>query len=98
MTDPYQVLGLPPDSDDEAIRRRYLELVRQFPPEKHPERFAAIRRAYDSLRDLDTRLRHRLFESGRHESVDHLIEEIACRITRRRLSLETLLSATGHRA
>src|SRR5262249_54048718 len=26
MTDPYAVLGLPPDSDDETIRRRYLEL------------------------------------------------------------------------
>src|SRR5262245_10051882 len=98
MTDPYQVLGLPPDSDDEAIRRRYLELVRQFPPDKSPEKFAAIRRAYDSLRDLDTRLKHRLFEAGRHESVEHLIEEIACRTTRRRLSLDALLSATGQKA
>src|SRR5438270_521051 len=31
MTEPYDVLGLPADADDEAIRRRYLELVRQFP-------------------------------------------------------------------
>ena len=43
MSDPYDVLGLPPDSDDEAIRRRYLELVRQFSPEHHPERFSAVR-------------------------------------------------------
>ncbi|HXG08162.1 MAG TPA: J domain-containing protein [Gemmataceae bacterium] len=92
MTDPYAVLGLPPDSDDEAIRRRYLELVRQFSPEHHPEKFAAIRRAYDSLRDLNTRLRYRLFEAGKHESVDAIIEEITCRSTRRRVSLKTLLS------
>src|SRR5438067_2529743 len=64
MTDPYAVLGLPPDSDDEAIRRRYLELVRQFSPEHHPERFAAVRAAYESLRDLNTRLRYRLFAGG----------------------------------
>jgi len=62
MPDPYQVLGLPPESGDDAIRRRYLELVRQFPPERHPERFAAVRQAYETLRDLDARLSYRLFE------------------------------------
>src|SRR5438552_18112345 len=92
MTDPYQVLGLPADSDDETIRRRYLELVKQFPPEHQPEKFAAVRAAYESLRDLDTRLRYRLFEAGRNESVDALIEEVACQMPRRRLSLETLLA------
>jgi curved DNA-binding protein CbpA len=92
MSNPYTVLGLPADSDDDAIRRRYLELVRQYSPEHHPEKFAAIRAAYESLRDLNTRLRYRLFEAGKEESVEALIEEIACRSTRRRLSLETLLS------
>jgi curved DNA-binding protein CbpA len=95
MTDPYQVLGLPGDSDDEAIRRRYLELVRQFSPERHPEKFAAVRRAYESLRDLNTRLRYRLFEAGKNETVDAIVEELTCRSTRRRLSLQTLLSALG---
>lgn len=92
MSNPYQVLGLPPDSDDEAIRRRYLELVRQFSPEHHPEKFAAIRAAYESLRDLNTRLRYRLFQAGKEESVEALIEEITCRRARRRLSLAMLLS------
>src|SRR6516164_8206814 len=95
MADPYQVLNLPADSDDETIRRRYLELVRQFPPERHPEKFAAVRQAYEKLRDLNTRLRYRLFEAGRNESVDAIIEEIACRSPRRRVSLETLLAVTG---
>jgi curved DNA-binding protein CbpA len=95
MSDPYLELGLPPDSDDDTIRRRYLELVRQYPPEKTPEKFAAVRRAYESLRDLNTRLRYRLFEAGRNETVDALIEELTCRSSRRRLSLETLLAATG---
>src|SRR5262245_60266873 len=94
MSDPYLVLGLPPESDDATIRRRYLELVRQFSPEQHPEKFAAIRQAYENLRDLDTRLRYRLFEAGKNESVDAIIEEIKCRSPRRRLSLETLLTVT----
>jgi curved DNA-binding protein CbpA len=93
MIDAYAVLGLPPDSDDAAIRRRYLELVRQFSPEHHPEKFAAVRAAYEQLKDLNTRLRHRLFEAGRHESVDAIIEEVTCRSSRRRVSLKTLLSA-----
>ena len=92
MSDPYAVLGLPPDCDDEAIRRRYLELVKQFSPEHHPEKFAAVRRAYDSLRDLNTRLRYRLFEAGKNESVDAIIEELTCRTARRRVPLKTLLS------
>jgi curved DNA-binding protein CbpA len=92
MTDPYQILELPPDSDDEAIRRRYLELVRRFSPERYPEKFAAIRAAYESLRDLDTRLRYRLFEAGKNETVDALIEEITCGKPRRRLPLETLMA------
>jgi curved DNA-binding protein CbpA len=92
MPDPYETLGIPPDSDDETIRRRYLQLVREFSPERHPEKFAAVRQAYDSLRDLDTRLRHRLFETGKHESIDALIQEFACPKTRRRVSLKTLLA------
>jgi curved DNA-binding protein CbpA len=93
MTDPYQILDLPADSDDDTIRRRYLELVRQFPPDRHPEKFAAVRGAYESLRYLTTRLNYRLFEAGKNESIDSLIEELICRTTRRRLPLETLLSA-----
>jgi curved DNA-binding protein CbpA len=95
MTDPYAVLGLPPDSDDATIRRRYLELVKQYSPEHHPEKFAAVRRAYESLRDLDTRLRHRLFEAGRAESIDALAEEVAGNGPRRRLSLHALVKTVG---
>ena len=92
MSDPYMVLGLPPESDDSAIRQRYLELVRQFTPEHHPEKFAAIRGAYDSLRDRDDRLRHRLFEAGKTETVDAILEELTCRSSRRRVSLKQLLN------
>jgi curved DNA-binding protein CbpA len=96
MTDPYEVLNLPADAEDETIRRRYLELVRQFSPERHPEKFAAIRQAYEGLKDVHTRLRHRLFETGQHESVTAIIEELACRSQRRRPSLEALLAVQRH--
>ncbi|MFO0926831.1 MAG: J domain-containing protein [Gemmataceae bacterium] len=92
MTDPYEVLGLPADSDDETIRRRYLELVKEFPPALHPERFAAVRAAYDSLRDHKTRVKLRLFEPAHADSLEKIVEEIRCQSSRPRVSLETLLS------
>ena len=93
MTDPFTVLGISPDSDDEAVRRRYLELVRQHPPEQNPERFAAVRAAYEAVRDLHRRVRYRLFEQGAGESVEQIIEELACRTPRPRISLAKLLAA-----
>jgi curved DNA-binding protein CbpA len=93
MIEPHAVLGLPPDCDDETIRRRYLELVRQFSPEHHPQRFAAVRAAYEQLRDLNTRLRYRLFEAGKKDTIDAILEELACRSGRRRVSLQALVEA-----
>ena len=94
MTDAYAILGVSDESDDETIRRRYLELVRQYPPEHHPQKFAEVRAAFEQLKDLNTRLRHRLFEVGKTEGLDAIIEELSCRSPRRRLSLTTLLKVT----
>ena len=85
MTDPYEILGLPlNDSDDDAIRRRYLDLVKQFSPEHHPENSCGHSPGLRQIqKDLDTRLRYRLFEAGKHESIEALIEELQCRTPRR---------------
>ena len=92
MDDPFAVLDLPPESDDETIRLRYLELVRKYPPEHAPEKFAAVRAAYETLKDLRTRLHHRLFEAGKRESVEAILEELTCRSARRRVPFKTLLA------
>jgi curved DNA-binding protein CbpA len=92
MDDPYLVLGLPSDSDDETIRRRYLELVKQYPPANDPEKFKSIRDAYDRLRDLPTRLRYRLFEHADEKNFDKLFKDLSCLSPRRRVSLKTLLT------
>lgn len=92
MTDPYTVLGVKPEDDDETIRKRYLLLVRQFTPEHSPERFSAVRAAYERLKDLDARVHDRLFEQGKRDGIEEVIEEVACRTTRRRYPLRTLLA------
>ena len=48
MNDPFAVLDLPEDADDDAIQKRYLALVRRHSPEREPERFAELRAAYES--------------------------------------------------
>jgi len=93
MTDPYQTLGLPSDCNEDAVRARYLDLVRQFPPEQAPERFAEIRKAYDALKDRDAYLARRLFSAGQPEALDRLTDKLAQRGGRRRLGLRELLDA-----
>jgi curved DNA-binding protein CbpA len=92
MTDPYEVLGVPSDADEAEIRRRYLELVRQFPPDQAPERFTAIRAAYDEVRDPARRLQAQLFETSTSDSLDAIATNIRTRLTGRRLPLDFLLS------
>jgi curved DNA-binding protein CbpA len=94
MPNAYDVLGLPLDATDQQVRARYLELAREFPPEHHPERFAAVRAAYDKLKDLDARARYRLFEQGAEDTVEAITEEAACTTPRRRFGLSQLLTAT----
>jgi len=60
MNDPFAVLDLPEDADDQAIQKRYLALVRRHSPERAPERFAELRAAYERIRDRRDRLRLRL--------------------------------------
>lgn len=92
MGDPYVVLGVEPDADDETIRRRYLELVRQFTPEHHAKKFSAIRAAYEKLKDLNTRVRYRLFEQGKRDGIDEIIEELNPHLPKKRYGLQALLN------
>jgi curved DNA-binding protein CbpA len=48
--DPYQVLDLPRTASEEDVRKAYFQQVRRFPPERAPDQFQQIRRAYEQLR------------------------------------------------
>ncbi|MEZ4727116.1 MAG: J domain-containing protein [Caldilineaceae bacterium] len=53
--DPYLVLGIGRRATDAEIKRAYFQLVRQFPPEREPEKFQQIRAAYERLRTPESR-------------------------------------------
>ena len=60
-SDPYAVLGLVRGASPREIRRAYFDLVRQYPPEQHPDTFKLIRVAYEKLRTADAKAETDLF-------------------------------------
>ena len=92
MEDPYRVLGIGVDADPDQIRGRYLALVRQHPPERDPEKFAAIREAYDQLRDPVVNLERRLFSLNWTETIETLLAAEGQRLSQRPIPTDVLLS------
>ena len=58
--DPFGVLGISSDAETEEIRGAYFALVKERSPERDPEEFKRIRRAYEALRTDSGRWRSRL--------------------------------------
>ena len=96
-SDPYETLGLPRSADEAATRKRYLELVRAFPPDRAPERFAEIRAAYDEVRDPVRRLGAQILEVDTGDSLDAIAADLRGRLRDHldRLPLDALLGLAG---
>ena len=47
----YETLGVDADASQEDVRSAYLKLVRQYPPDRHPDQFQKIHAAYQLLND-----------------------------------------------
>lgn len=54
-SNPYEILGVLDSASDREIRKAYLKQVKVAPPEKNPEKFKKIRKAYGVLKDINTR-------------------------------------------
>jgi curved DNA-binding protein CbpA len=92
MNDPYETLGLRRDADESEIRRRYLELVREFPPDRAPERFTAVHAAYEAVRDPARRLESRLFQTETtDDSFEAIANDLRSRLRQSRLPVDALL-------
>lgn len=97
MSDPYETLGLSRTADEAETRKRYLELVREFSPDRAPERFAAIRAAYDEVRDPIRRLEAQILEIETSDNLDAIAADLRGRLRDHldRLPLDALLGLAG---
>lgn len=97
MLKSYLVLGLSPDAGDREIRKKYLQLVKNYSPEKDPEMFQKITTAYEAIKDKRTRTKTDLFFALKNVEFRQTIETLASTVTisRRRPGLQELLKAVG---
>lgn len=74
VDDHYKVLGLRSNSRQERVKEKYIELVKQYPPEQYPEEFERIRRAYETLRDPIKRQEYNLWRKH-GDSIEKILLE-----------------------
>lgn len=60
MKDPFLLLGIDEEADDETVRATYLQQVRAHPPDRDPERFQEIYKAYEAVKTFRERMAVRL--------------------------------------
>lgn len=75
MLNPFDVLNVDEDASDADVKKAYFQMVRQFTPEKHAERFKQIREAYDLLKDPSHRLEAEVFSFTKPSSTP--VSEVA---------------------
>ncbi len=62
----YELLGVGYDADERTIKRAYAALIKQYRPDSHPQEFARIRSAYESLLEQCRYQQH--YEEGESSS------------------------------
>ncbi len=61
MLNPYQILDVAETATDEEVRAAYLTKLRGNSPDSNQQQFQQIQQAYELIKDIDSRLRFRLF-------------------------------------
>lgn len=89
---PYLVLGVPLDADDQTIRRAYLDAIKLAPPDLDPTRFQAANTAYEQIKNAASRHRHTLFYQTPHgdSPLDVFVRYAQVRRQSRVLPFETM--------
>jgi len=62
MRDPYLILGVSQDADDDAIHAAFLDAIKRCPPDRDPAAYDERRKAYEALRTRRDRLAYEMFD------------------------------------
>lgn len=71
----YALLGIEEDAGQEGIKKAYFMKIKQFPPNKNPELFKKLRKAYDCL--SDPHLRNKYDQMRKHGPLIKKLKEAA---------------------
>ena len=63
----YEILNVKRDADLKEIRVAYSKLVKKYPPERYPDEFNLIAKAYEALKDEDFRNNYSEFKGFKKE-------------------------------
>lgn len=74
---PYAVLNLPQNCTDADVRNAYQNLLRIYPPEKHPNEFSKIAEAAKLLKTKPDRCRWILTSLSKDDSPEETLEDFA---------------------
>jgi len=74
-SNPYAVLGVALEADDERIRAAYLSKLKEFPPDRSPVEFERVRDAYEMLRDRRRRIHYKLFSCDPEVPLQSLLDD-----------------------
>ena len=61
MNNPWIILNITQNADDEAVKAAWLKSIKRYPPDRDPERFQQIQQAYEQLKTERLRTSYRLF-------------------------------------
>ena len=75
MKTPFEILNIPRESGDDAVKKGYLAMVKRFPPERFPDEFHRICTAYEAVKTEKDRVKFALFDTTVPD-VDTLILDI----------------------
>ncbi len=72
MKNPYDVLQVSPVAGDSKIKEAYVQMVKAFPPDRSPEKFKEIRKAYETIATPRDRVNYKLFSIEDMPNAEHL--------------------------
>ena len=92
MMNPYLVLAVPLDADDQAIRHAYLDAIKLAPPELDPGRFQVLNTAYEQIKNEKSRHDYVLFNTSApgDSPLDVFVRHVQVQRQRRDLTFETV--------
>lgn len=74
--DPWSVLDVPPEADDDEIRAAYMCKVKEYPPDRCGPEFEKIRDAYEQLKDSYRRAKYLILGATPDRPLESLLDDM----------------------